>query len=62
MARRVRPGGRIVGHNVVRGVGLRQDVAIGMFRRAGAGPRIDRLHRSGAVVHVAAMRPGVTGS
>src|ERR1044072_7242693 len=35
MARCVRPGGRIVGDSVVRGAGLRQDVAIGMFRRAG---------------------------
>ena len=79
MARCVRPGGRIVGDTVVRGAGLRQDVAIGMFRRAGlfgpggtaaavecwldgAGLLIDRLHVSGAVVHFAATRPGVTGS
>jgi hypothetical protein len=79
MARCVRPGGRIVGDTIVRGAGLRQDVAIGMFRRAGlfgpggtvaaverwldgAGLRIDRLHMSGAVVHFAATRPGVTGS
>jgi SAM-dependent methyltransferase len=75
MARCVRPGGRIVGDTIVRGAGLRQDVAIGMFRRAGlfgpggtvaaverwldgAGLRTDRLHRSGAVVHFAATRPG----
>jgi SAM-dependent methyltransferase len=79
MARCVRPGGRIVGDTVVRGAGLRQDVAIGVFRRAGlfgpggtaaaverwldgAGLLIDRLDVSGAVVHFAARRPGVTGS
>ncbi|MGH3761371.1 class I SAM-dependent methyltransferase [Actinophytocola sp.] len=35
MAGCVRPGGRLVGDTIVRGAGLRQDVAIGMFRRAG---------------------------
>ncbi len=35
IARCVRPGGRVLGDTVVRGAGLRQDAAIGVFRRAG---------------------------
>ena len=61
----------LVGSAVVRGAGLRQDMAIGALQRSGlAGPggtaddlrdwltdgglRVDRLQRSGAVVHFAA--------
>jgi SAM-dependent methyltransferase len=35
IARCVKPGGRLVGDSVVRGAGLRQDLAIGFLRRAG---------------------------
>lgn len=48
IARCLKPGGRLVGDMVVRGAGLRQDLAIRAFRRAGAfgaGGTIDELHR-----------------
>jgi SAM-dependent methyltransferase len=65
------PDGRLVGSAVVRGAGLRRDMAIGALQRSGffgpggtaddlrdwltdAGLRVDRLQRSGAVVHFAA--------
>ncbi len=35
IARCVNPGGRLVGDSVVRGAGLRQELAIGFLRRAG---------------------------
>jgi ubiquinone/menaquinone biosynthesis C-methylase UbiE len=71
IARCLKPGGRILGDAVVRGAGVRQDLTIAAFRRAGffgpggtaddvqqwltaAGLRVDRLQRSGAVVHFAA--------
>lgn len=71
LARCLKPGGRLLGDTIVLRAGLRQDVAINVFRRAGlfgaggttaaverwltgAGLRIDRLERSGAVVHFAA--------
>jgi len=46
IARCLKPGGRLVGDAVVRGAGLRQDLAIGVFRRAGAfgvGGTVDEL-------------------
>jgi SAM-dependent methyltransferase len=46
IARCLKPGGRLVGDSVVRGAGLRQDLAIGVFRRAGAfgvGGTVDEL-------------------
>lgn len=68
LARCLRPGGRLVGDMVVSRAGLRQDVAVTVFRRVGlfgpggterdverwlaaAGLRVERLERSGAVVH-----------
>lgn len=71
MARCLKPGGRIVGDAVVRGAGIRQDLLIAAFQRAGAfgpggtaddlrgwltdaGLRVERLDRSGAVVHFTA--------
>lgn len=48
MARCLKLGGRLVGDTLVRGAGLRQDVAIGMFRRVGlfaAGGTVDELAR-----------------
>jgi ubiquinone/menaquinone biosynthesis C-methylase UbiE len=73
IARCLAPGGRLIGDAVVRGAGLRQDVMIAAFQRAGAfgpggtaddlhqwltdaGLRVDRMQRSGAVVHFAATR------
>jgi ubiquinone/menaquinone biosynthesis C-methylase UbiE len=73
IARCLAPGGRLVGDAVVRGAGVRQDLAFGALRRAGlfgssgtiddvrrwltaAGLRVDRLARSGAIAHFAAMR------
>nr|WP_207949643.1 methyltransferase domain-containing protein [Mycobacterium eburneum] len=47
MARCLRPGGRLVGDSVVRGAGLRQDLAIAALRRAdlfGVGGSVDELH------------------
>jgi SAM-dependent methyltransferase len=46
IARCVKPGGRLVGDSVVRGAGLRQDLAIGFLRRAGVfgvGGTVDEL-------------------
>jgi SAM-dependent methyltransferase len=46
IARCLKPGGRLVGDSVVRGAGLRQDLAIIVFRRAGAfgvGGTVDEL-------------------
>ena len=46
IARCVKPGGRLVGDAVVRGAGWRQDLAIGVFRRAGVfgiGGTVDEL-------------------
>jgi SAM-dependent methyltransferase len=48
IARCLKPGGRLVGDSVVRGAGLRQDLAFSAFRRAGAfgaGGTVDDLHR-----------------
>lgn len=48
IARVLAPGGRLVGDAVVRGAGLRQDLLIGAFRRAGVfgpGGTADDLHR-----------------
>lgn len=48
IARCLKPGGRLVGDSVVRGAGLRQDLAIGVLRRAGvfgAGGTFDDLRR-----------------
>lgn len=48
IARVLAPGGRLVGDTVVRGAGLRQDLLIGAFGRAGAfgpGGTTDDLHR-----------------
>jgi SAM-dependent methyltransferase len=73
IARCVKTGGRLLGDAVVRGAGIRQDLAIAGFRRAGlfgpggtaddvqqwlttAGLRVDRLQRSGAIVHFSATR------
>lgn len=73
LARCLKPGGKLLGDTIVRRAGLRQDLAIGAFRRVGlfgsggtmaalerwltdAGLRVDRLDRSGAVVHFAATR------
>ena len=73
ISRCLAPGGRLVGDAVVRGAGLREDIAFGVFRRSGffgpggtaddlrdwlidAGLRVDRLQRSGAIVHFAATR------
>jgi SAM-dependent methyltransferase len=73
LARCLKPGGRLVGDTIVLRAGMRQDLAITAFRRAGlfgpggtsvaverwltdAGLRVDRLERSGAVVHFAATR------
>jgi SAM-dependent methyltransferase len=73
IARCLKPGGRFVGDTIVLRAGLRQDLAISAFRRAGlfgpggtavalecwltdAGLRVERLERSGAVVHFAATR------
>jgi len=47
IARCLAPGGRLIGDTVVRGAGLRQDMAIGAFRRAGLfgpGGTADDLH------------------
>jgi SAM-dependent methyltransferase len=47
IARCVKPGGRLVGDSVVRGAGWRQDLAIGLFRRAGVfgvGGTVDDLN------------------
>lgn len=44
----LKPGGRLVGDSIVHGVGLRQDLAISAFRRAGvfgAGGTVDELRR-----------------
>ena len=46
IARCVKPGGRLVGDSLVRGAGLRQDVALRFFRRVGifgAGGTVDEL-------------------
>jgi SAM-dependent methyltransferase len=46
IARCLKPGGRLVGDSVIRGTGLRQDLAIGFFRRAGifgVGGTVDEL-------------------
>jgi SAM-dependent methyltransferase len=46
IARCVKPGGRLVGDSVVRGAGLRQDLAFGFLRRAGVfgvGGTVDEL-------------------
>jgi SAM-dependent methyltransferase len=46
IARCLKPGGRLVGDSVIRGAGLRQDLAIGSFRRAGmfgVGGTVDEL-------------------
>jgi SAM-dependent methyltransferase len=46
IARCVKPGGRLVGDSLVRGVGLRQDLVIGFLRRAGVfgvGGTLDEL-------------------
>jgi ubiquinone/menaquinone biosynthesis C-methylase UbiE len=73
IARCLKAGGRLLGDAVVRGAGIRQDLAIAAFRRAGlfgpggtaddvqhwltaAGLHVERLQRSGAVVHFAATR------
>ncbi|WP_102144447.1 methyltransferase domain-containing protein [Mycobacterium hubeiense] len=73
LARVLKPGGRLVGDSAVLGAGVRQDLLIGVFQRAGvfgpggtaddvqrwltdAGLRVDRLQRSGAVVHFAAVQ------
>lgn len=73
LARCLKPGGTLLGDTIVRRAGLRQDLAIGAFRKVGlfgaggtaeelaqwladAGLRVDRLTRSGAVVHFAATR------
>lgn len=48
MARVVKSGGRLVGDSVVRGAGLRQDLMIGTFQRAGAfgpGGTVDDVQR-----------------
>jgi SAM-dependent methyltransferase len=48
IARCLKPGGRLVGDSVVRGAGLRQDLAFSVFRRAaafGAGGTVDELRR-----------------
>ena len=48
ITRCLKPGGRLVGDSVVRGAGLRQDLAIRAFHRAGvfgAGGTIDELRR-----------------
>ena len=48
IARCLKPGGQLVGDSIVRGVGLRQDLAIRTFRRAGAfgpGGTPDELRR-----------------
>ena len=47
IARCLAPGGRLIGDTVVRGAGLRQDMIIGAFRRAGLfgpGGTADDLH------------------
>ena len=47
IARCLAPGGRLIGDTVVRGAGLRQDMIIGAFRRAGlfgSGGTADDLH------------------
>jgi SAM-dependent methyltransferase len=49
MTRCLKPGGRLVGSSVVRGVGSRQDLAIGALRRLGAfgvGHTVDELRGS----------------
>ncbi len=46
IARCLKPGGRLVGDSIVRGAGSRQDLAITVFRRAGAfgvGGTVDEL-------------------
>jgi len=48
ITRCLKPGGRLVGDSVVRGAGLRQDLAIRAFRRVGvfgAGGTVDELRR-----------------
>jgi hypothetical protein len=48
ITRCLKPGGRLVGDSVVRGAGLRQDLAIRGFRRVGAfgaGGTVDELRR-----------------
>ncbi|HEV7651294.1 MAG TPA: class I SAM-dependent methyltransferase [Actinophytocola sp.] len=60
MARCVRPGGRVVGCTLVRGAGVRQDLAFGALRRAGlfgpGGTVVDVEHwLTGAGLRVAEM-------